>query len=804
MNDKKSTKAELIVEIKKLNLKIQQLENGDQSGDQSALQDNGSEYSDLFKHILNGYAVHEIVCDSSGKPVDYRYLDINPAFEKLTGLTRDIIGKTVHEVIPDIEDYWIETYGKVALTGESRRLENYNETLGKWFEITVFSPAKYYFACVFSDITEHRKAEEEAHKYKDYLMSVLNCVADPICVKDKQHKWVLVNDAFCDISGQSRETLIGKSDYDFFPKKEADVFWEKDNQVFETGMDNISEETITDSKGQTRSIITKKTLYRNPSGEEFCVAIGRDVTSQKQVQQALRENEEFMREVINTTPACIFVKDYDGRFLLVNRMMADFHNTTIEKMVGKKEYEVSGDSAVQIKEVDKYLADDRSVIDSGKPMFITEEPYTMPKGDTVWLQTTKIPLTLKGNPRCVLGIAFDITSRKEAEEALRKSEENLFQSQKMEAVGRLAGGIAHDFNNLLTAIIGYSEILMIKDTLNDDEEGNLQEIIKAAKRASELTQQLLAFSRKQILHPKIIDLNKLVTDTEGMLRRLIGENIDIVTRLESGLRYVKADPGQVNQVLMNLVVNARDAMPDGGKLTLRTQNVYLDESYFKDNIKGEPGEYILLTVSDTGKGMSPEMKDHIFEPFFTTKEKGTGLGLATVYGIIKQSGGYIWVNSDADKGTVFKVYFPSIKKGESKLLKEKLTVEPERGTETILVVEDEEIVRRMTSDSLRLFGYEVIEADGGKEALKYFKKHKECDIDLLISDVVMPDISGRELVRRVLADNPDLNILYISGYTDETTLHHGVKDDVLPLLKKPFSPNALARKVREILDSGKK
>ena len=635
----------------------------------------------------------------------------------------------------------------------------------------------------------------------DYLISVLNCVADPICVKDRQHEWVLVNNAFCEISGQSRETLIGKSDYEFFPKKEADIFWEKDNRVFETGKDNISEETITDSKGETRSLITKKTLYRNPAGEDFIVAIGRDVTGQKQTERALRESEEFMRQVIDTTPACIFVKDYQGKYLHLNKMMADYHNTTPEEMIGKREHDIYGNSEDQVGELEKFLADDRKVIDSGQPIFIPEETFTLPSGETVWLQTTKIPLTLKGNPRCVLGIAFNITTRKEAEEALRQSEENLIQSQKMEAVGRLAGGIAHDFNNLLTAIIGYSEILKINESLDVDAEDNVTEIIKAAQRAAELTQQLLAFSRKQILRPKVINLNKLVTDTESMLRRLISEDIDIVTKLVSGLWHVMADPAQIDQVIMNLVVNARDAMPRGGKLTLKTENTFLDKSYFSEHISGEPGEYVLLAVSDTGRGMSPQTREHIFEPFFTTKEKGTGLGLSTVYGIIKQSGGYIWVYSEEGHGTVFKVYLPRVKKSETELLEDGIPVAPERGTETIIVVEDADMVRRMTCDSLRLFGYEVLEAGGGKEALEIFDRYKEGEIDLLITDVVMPDMSGRELASRVLEYVPGLNVLYISGYTDETIVHHGVLDKGVSLLQKPYSPLILAQRVREILDS---
>ncbi len=647
-----------------------------------------------------------------------------------------------------------------------------------------------------------KHATEGFQDCKEHLMAVLNCIPDPICVKDRQHKWVLVNDAFCEISGQTREAMIGKSDYDFFPKKEADIFQETDKEVFETGNENINEETITDSNGVTRTIITKKTLYRSPAGDDFIVAIGRDITERKRVEEQLRASESFLRQVIDAVPAHIFVKDREGKYLLLNKLLAENLGIATEALIGNKIFDLFDDSKMQLEEIDKFLADDYEIIETRQSKFIPEEPLTLPDGTKFWLQTTKIPLTLKGNPNCVLGISIDITARKNAEEALRQSEENFRQSQKMEAVGKLAGGIAHDFNNLLTAIIGYSEMLKMKGSLDTDSGYNVDEIIKAADRSANLTQQLLAFSRKQIMKPKILDLNKLIAETEKMLRRLIGEDIEIVTKLASGLGRVKADPGQIEQVIMNLAVNARDAMPEGGRLIVGTQNVYLDESYCEEHVGAEVGDYVMIAVSDTGHGIDEEAKERIFEPFFTTKEKGkgTGLGLSTAYGIVKQSGGYIWVYSEVNHGTTFKVYLPRVEKSGEESGDGVEKIEAGRGVETVLMVEDEEAVRKMICDVLRHFGYEVIESRSAKEAISEVKGRGGGEIDFLVTDVIMPEMGGRELAERLLKEDPGMHVLYISGYTDEAIVHHGVLDEEIHFLQKPFSPQTLAKRVRDILD----
>jgi CheY-like chemotaxis protein len=371
----------------------------------------------------------------------------------------------------------------------------------------------------------------------------------------------------------------------------------------------------------------------------------------------------------------------------------------------------------------------------------------------------------------------------------------------MEAVGRLAGGVAHDFNNLLTAIIGYSEFLMSIPDLDETTRSCVEEIRKAGERAASLTGQLLAFSRKQVLQPKVLDLNVVIANVDKMLRRLIGEDIDLEVIAEPQLWFLKADPGQIEQVIMNLAVNARDAMSAGGRLTIETGNIKLDERFVRNHVEGTPGSYVMLQVRDNGQGMSEEVVAQIFEPFFTTKEqgKGTGLGLSTVYGIVKQSEGYIYVDSELGRGTSFTIYLPRVDDvtsvRESGLVTDSLPV----GNETILLVEDEPLVRQFVSKTLRSCGYTVIEASNGPEALLTADDY-EGPIHLLVTDMVMPRMSGRELAVRFAEWRPSMKALFISGYTDNEISSQDVADSDISFLQKPFTPRQIANKVREVLD----
>jgi PAS domain S-box-containing protein len=394
--------------------------------------------------------------------------------------------------------------------------------------------------------------------------------------------------------------------------------------------------------------------------------------------------------------------------------------------------------------------------------------------------------------------------RVRAEEERAALQEQLRQSQKMEAVGQLAGGVAHDFNNLLTVIHGYSELILSEIDGKDRFFQDVHEIKAASERAASLTRQLLAFSRKQVLQPKVLDLNSLVLNIEKMLRRMIGEDIELATLLTNDLGRIKADPGQVEQVILNLAVNARDAMPKGGKLTIETTNVELDENYARSHVGVFPGRYVKLSVSDAGIGMPPEIRAKIFEPFFTTKEsgKGTGLGLSTVYGIVKQSGGNIWVYSEPGQGTTFKIYLPVIEEGATDSFSATfVSSQPFQGSETVLLVEDEKAVRMLASTILRKSGYKVLEAANGEEALRIVHGQPPRSIQLMLTDVVMPGLSGRQLAGRVASLQPTTKILYMSGYTDNAIVHHGVLDPGTAYIEKPFTPETLASKVREVLDS---
>jgi len=408
-------------------------------------------------------------------------------------------------------------------------------------------------------------------------------------------------------------------------------------------------------------------------------------------------------------------------------------------------------------------------------------------------------------PKALASVASALAvgiERKRAEEALQSSEERLRQAQKMEAVGRLAGGVAHDFNNLLTVITSYSALLLEDLGADDPKRDDVDQIRKAAEGAAALTRQLLAFSRQQVLQPKALDLKATVAGTDKLLKRLIGEDIQLTTVLAPDLGVVKADPGQMEQIIINLAVNARDAMPTGGRLTIEVANVDMDEAYVRGHAPASPGRYVMLAISDTGIGMDEQTKARIFEPFFTTKEagKGTGLGLATVYGIVKQSGGFIWVYSELDHGTSFKVYLPRVDEPAEPTAASAAGAEPRGGTETVLVVEDAASVRMVTRQVLERFGYVVLEAPNGDTALRLAAKHHG-PIHLLLTDVIMPGLSGRQLAEQLAELRPDMKVLYASGYADQAIVHHGILDSGIAYLQKPFTPETLARRVRQVLDS---
>ncbi len=509
---------------------------------------------------------------------------------------------------------------------------------------------------------------------------------------------------------------------------------------------------------------------------------------QRRTEEKLRDGEARLAAIFDNEPECVKLLGADGSLQAMNRAGLDMIEAdSFTQVASQCVYPLVAEPFR-----DRFRELTQQVF-RGDPGTLEFEVVGL-KGTKRWLETHAVPLRDKsGKVVSLLSITRDVTERRQLEEQLR-------QSQKMEAIGQLAGGVAHDFNNLLTVIFAGSEILQATLRPEDPMQDVAKEILGASERAAALTRQLLEFSRQTLQVPKVLDLNGVVAETEKMLRRLIGEDVNLIAELDPGLSAIEIDPGQLGQVLVNLVLNARDAMPGGGKLTIQTSSVALDEVYSATHAEVAPGEYVLLVVSDTGIGMSPDVKARIFEPFFTTKGigKGTGLGMSVVHGIMKQYGGSIDVKSEPGAGTSIKLYFPAV---EHMVSAAQATASPVagRGTETVLLVEDEESVRGLATLSLRRRGYTVLVASSGMEALPLAEQHKGT-IALLITDVVMPEMNGSQLAQLMCARFPLMKVLYVSGYTDDAVIRHGVQHEHVAFLQKPYSLNTLAAKVREVLD----
>jgi two-component system cell cycle sensor histidine kinase/response regulator CckA len=610
---------------------------------------------------------------------------------------------------------------------------------------------------------------------------------DGIVVLDETGKVYEANQRYAEMLGYTPEELSQLYVWDW------DVQWTREELLAKIRDIDVAGDHLETRHRRKDGTIVDVEISTNGAvlgGQKLVFCVCRDISQRKAAELALRESEEKYRLLVDQIPAVVFRGYADGSI--------DTFDRKIETLTGYPKEDF--DSRRRLWS-DLILAED---LPAAKNEFVEglrttgayEKEYRIRKksGEIIWVQVHgQIFLDGAGRIAYVNGVIFDITERKGLED-------QLFKAQRMEAVGILAGGVAHDFNNLLTAIMGYGEIMMLGLRQEDPFFPYIEEIIKAANRGGKLTHQLLAFSRKQILQPRVVNLNDVVKDMDGMLRRLIGEDIDLLAAIDQHLGFIQADPGQIEQIIMNLAINARDAMPKGGKLTIETANVFLDQPYARSHMEVLPGPYVMLAMSDNGLGMDAGTIARIYEPFFTTKEegKGTGLGLATVYGIVKQSGGHIWVYSEPGQGTTFKIYLPRVEQGDVEVEVKATAPTPLEGTETILVVEDDAALRELISTALRKYGFSVLEAGHGGEALLICENEK-ASIHLMLTDVVMPQISGRALAERLAGFHPEMKVLFMSGYTGDAIVHHGVLDSGLNFIQKPFKILSLIEKVREVL-----
>jgi PAS domain S-box-containing protein len=653
------------------------------------------------------------------------------------------------------------------------------------------------------DITARKRTEEALHKIKLQLVHAMSLAQLVAWEYDVASGLFNFSDTYYALHGTNAELENGNlMSAEVFTRKfmhpdDAHLVADSIGRAMATADPDYhaqQEARILRRDGEVRHVLVNMTITKDAAGRTIQIqGANQDITERKRIEEALRTSQQLLERIINAISVRVFWKDKNLVYLGCNAVFArDAGFADPKDIIGKDDSQMGWRD-----QAEKYRADDRQVIESGCSKLLIEESQTTPEGNTITLLSSKIPLrSSNGEISGVLGTYMDITERK-------RFEAQMFQSQKMETVGKLAGGIAHEFNSIMTAIIGYSELLLIDLPPENPLCRNARQIRQAADRAAALTRQLLAYGRKQILQPGILDLNSILAGMENVLRHLVGNNGEVRITPGPGLKAVKADAGQIEQVIVNIAMNAAEAMPNGGTLSLETDNVTLDEAYVSRFPELKAGEYVMLAISDTGVGMSEAVRTRVFEPFFSTKPvgQGTGLGLATCYGILKQSGGHISVYSEPARGSTFKIYLPPVEAPAQIPVQRIDTPDLPRGTETILLVEDDPALREMAATLLTRLGYAVMTAANGVEALSLKQQRGVGHVDLLFTDVVMPHMSGKELSDRVRVLYPHTRILFTSAYTENSIVHQGVLDPGVALLQKPFTPGALARKVREMLDA---
>ncbi len=798
MKDEEKTRAQLVAELREL--RRQMAESGkptatqvDEKSASAPAKTRWAQSEKRFRSIVENLplGVHMYQLDGDGV---LRFAGANPAADRILGVDNSaFIGRTIEEAFPAIVNGETpDRFRAIARDGGFWKNEDIvyeDRNIKGVFENYNFQTSPNEMASLFTEITDRKLAELALAEERNLLRTLIDNLPDFIYAKDIEGRFVLANQATAQAMATTTDNLIGKTDFDFYPREMAAGYAADELKVSREGQAllNKVEPFIHQVTAQQRWLSTSKVPLHDVAGTVIgLVGVSRDVTEERISAAALRASEERFRSLVESTSDWIWEVDHNGTYTFVSSKVSGILGYEPDEVVGKTPFDLMPpEEATRVSELFK------TITASQEPFAHLENTNVHRDGHAVVLDTSGVPIfDDDGNLVGYRGIDRDITEQKHIAEQLR-------QAQKMEAVGQLAGGVAHDFNNLLMVILGYVGIILSAKNLDESVVSGLQAIEDAAQKAARLTEQLLVFSRKQPIRPEILNLSDRTKHLNKMLRRLIREDIVFTTRLDAELGNVKADPGQIDQVIMNLVANARDAMPEGGEIVIETLNRCL-EAERKPGVK--PGDYILLSVHDTGHGMDAKTMASVFEPFFTTKERGygTGLGLSTVHGIVKQNSGYIYVSSEVGKGTTFEIYLPRARGTADEDKSDRR--ETEGGSETIVVVEDEESVLTIISKTLEHIGYNVLRARSGREAIEIVRANGGGQIDLVITDVVMPGMNGSELADQLLTTYPGLKLIYMSGYTGGLVLDDPSAGGI-PLLRKPFSTQELAQKVREALHS---
>ena len=742
------------------------------------------------------------------KDVQGRYLVVNKAVEESTGRTREeLLGKTNDEVLPpEIAVLCNKSDSEALGSPKPVQSEEYAPAQDgrKTFLDTIKAPihdahgALVGLVTVSRDITERKRMEEKLKESEKQYRTLFESSPDAIFIGDPETGLTLdANPAACRLIARNREEIIGLHQSKLHPpwkdKLARQDFQQHVNEMRLRGTTHLMENSVLRSDGTEVpvEILAQSVTIK---GKQVLLGVFRDITERKQIEGALRKSEKFIRDILETVDEGFIVIDRDYRILSANKAYLHQVKMRLEEVIGRHCYEISH-------RIDKACYEMGAEC-SVKRTFDTGEPHTSlhihhdREKNPIYVETKSYPLKdASGYTISAIEIINNTTGKKKLEDQLRHS-------QKMEAVGQLAGGVAHDFNNILTAITGYGSLMKMKMGEHDPLRNYLQQMLDASERAANLTRSLLAFSRKQVISPRPVNLNKIIKNVERLLQRLVSEDVEMKVILTSKDLTVMADSSQIEQILMNLVANASDAMLERGCLTISTEVDVLDHEFIRMNGFGKPGMYALFSVTDTGAGMDEKTKRKIFEPFFTTKQagRGTGLGLSIAYGIVKQHDGYITCYSEPNMGTTFKIYLPMIKRKTAKT--ERVVLHPvSSGTETILVSEDDAAVSRIVKEVLEQFGYTVIEAVDGEDAISKFKNNRD-RVKLLILDVIMPKKNGKEVYEEIRKDRPDVKVIFSSGYMTDILQKKGALEGDLNFIPKPVSPTELLRKVRETLDKG--